>query len=79
VLSENGPTKASEVARLASVEQARRLMADDHYGWFDRVRTGIYDLSPKGRAALADYADEIGRISAPPPEAAGQSTGAPGS
>ena len=79
VLAENGPTKASKVARRASVEQARRLMADDHYGWFDRVSTGIYDLSPKGRAALADYADEIGRIAAPPPKTAMQSTGASGS
>jgi len=62
VLSENGPTKAALVARASEVEQARRLMADNHYGWFDRVATGIYALSPKGESALTDYAGEIGTI-----------------
>ena len=63
VLHEQGPTKAAEVATAAGVEKARRLMADNHYGWFDRVATGIYDLSPMGRAALIDYAAEIERLS----------------
>ncbi len=62
VLHDRGPTKASEVARAAQVEKARRLMADNHYGWFNRVATGIYGLSPAGRAARTDYADEIERL-----------------
>ena len=28
-----------------------RLMADNHYGWFQRVEKGIYDLTDAGRAA----------------------------
>lgn len=63
-LDRNGPTKAARVAEGARVEKARRLMADNHYGWFDRVDTGIYALSPNGCRALGDYADEIARISA---------------
>jgi len=62
ILSDHGPTKAALVARASQVEQARRLMADNHYGWFDRVATGIYALSPKGESAAADYAGEIGTI-----------------
>lgn len=62
ILSENGPTKAALVARATQVEHARRLMADNHYGWFDRIETGIYALSPKGESAVADYAGEIGTI-----------------
>lgn len=62
LLHERGPTKASEVARRTGVDRARRLMADDHYGWFDRVRTGIYTLSPKGAAAIADYAEAIAAL-----------------
>lgn len=62
VLAADGPTKAAQVAALTAVQKARRLMADNHYGWFERVRTGIYGLSPKGVQALADYADEIARI-----------------
>lgn len=57
VLHENGPTKAAAVAKLAQVETARRLMADNHYGWFEKVQTGIYALSPKGQAVAAESAD----------------------
>lgn len=63
LLHENGPTKASEVARQTGVEKARRLMADDHYGWFERVQTGVYSLSPKGGQVLNDYASELQRLS----------------
>ncbi len=62
LLHEDGPTKASEVAETTGVRKARRLMADDHYGWFDRVQTGVYALSPKGVAAVADYADAIAAL-----------------
>ena len=43
-LAENGPTKAALVARLTGVERARKIMADNHYGWFERVTTGVYSL-----------------------------------
>ncbi|MCP4382500.1 MAG: hypothetical protein GY798_13970 [Hyphomicrobiales bacterium] len=57
-----GPTKAAMVAERSGVAKARRLMADNHYGWFEKVETGIYTLSPNGQRALADYAEEIARI-----------------
>lgn len=51
VLADDGPTKAALVARISGVEKARRIMSDNHYGWFERVGTGIYALSPRGRDA----------------------------
>ena len=51
------------VAERSGVAKARRLMSDNHYGWFERVETGIYALSQNGEKALSDYADEIARIS----------------
>ncbi len=57
VLSQQGPTKASEVARLSGVEKARLMMANNHYGWFEKVATGIYGLCPKGAEALAQLGD----------------------
>lgn len=62
VLQEAGPLKAAEVARTTQVEHARRLMADNHYGWFERVAIGIYALSPKGQNALIEYSTEIKKI-----------------
>lgn len=62
VLHDNGPTKAASVAQLANVENARRLMSDDHYGWFERVSTGIYTVSPKGLKAMVQYATELNTL-----------------
>ncbi len=43
-LEKNGATKAAQVAEGTGVPNARRIMADNHYGWFRRIATGIYDL-----------------------------------
>lgn len=61
-LNESGPTKAAIVAERSGVANARRLMADNYYGWFDKVETGIYTLSPNGQRALGEYAQEIARL-----------------
>ncbi len=58
-LHTNGPTKASEVARAAAVQTARRIMYDDHYGWFERADKGVYGLSPKGTEAVEAFADAL--------------------
>jgi len=50
-LAEAGPAKGAVVARETGVSAATRMMADNHYGWFERVSVGIYDLTDKGRAA----------------------------
>lgn len=62
LLHRNGPTKASAVARQTGVEKARRLMSDDHYGWFERIEKGIYALTPKGEQAIGDFAEELARL-----------------
>jgi hypothetical protein len=64
MLHEQGQTKASEVSKQTGVEHARRIMADDHYGWFARVERGIYAITPKGEAAIVDYKTELDRIAA---------------
>ena len=53
-LGEHGPLKAALVAKATGVANARAIMADNHYGWFERVEKGIYALSPNGRAAAVD-------------------------
>jgi hypothetical protein len=62
VLSKGEPQKAAQVAKLSGVARARPIMADDHYGWFERVSTGIYGLTPKGIAAVGDYAGDIAKL-----------------
>lgn len=52
-LAESGASKGAVVARETGVKRATRVMADNHYGWFERVETGIYALSDAGRVALS--------------------------
>ncbi len=62
VLMEAGPTKAALVSKTANVTNARRLMLDNHYGWFERVETGIYALSPKGESATKEFQAEMEKM-----------------
>ena len=55
---------AYSVAGEARIVHARRLMSDNHYGWFERVQPGIYALSPKGVKAIGEYAAELANIAA---------------
>lgn len=60
----DGAQKGAEVARATGVARATTLMRDDHYGWFERPAKGIYILTPKGRAALVENAEELARLKA---------------
>jgi hypothetical protein len=54
-LADHGPGKGAVVAAATGVPKATAIMAADHYGWFERVETGIYMLTPKGVAGLAAW------------------------
>lgn len=55
-LAQNGATKGSVVAAQSGVAKATQLMAANHYGWFERVSTGIYQLTEAGAAGLKHWA-----------------------
>lgn len=59
LLHEGGPKKASDVAKVTGVTRARAIMADDHYGWFERVERGVYAITPRGNQAIADHAGDL--------------------
>ena len=54
-LKDNGPTKGAQVAAKTGVPTATRIMAADHYGWFERVSLGVYQVTAKGQEALVIY------------------------
>lgn len=58
-LAEYGPSRGAAVKADTGVSNATRIMADDHYGWFDRVDRGVFRLTGKGLQGLADWADAI--------------------
>jgi hypothetical protein len=49
-----GPCKASSVAKAVDVDRARAIMANNHYGWFERVDRGVYMASPRGAREAED-------------------------
>lgn len=69
-LAGHGASRGRDVAAATGVAKATRIMADNHYGWFRRVRTGVYDLTDAGIAGL----DHWGRSS---PAAPGSSRRSP--
>ena len=52
VLAQAGPSRGRDVAAASGVAVATRIMADNHYGWFTRVATGVYALTEQGQDAL---------------------------
>lgn len=62
LLADEGVVKLSVVRERTGVERAGPILRDNHYGWFERVRTGHYELSPKGRRELNDWSDALGAL-----------------
>jgi len=52
-LGVHGPSKGAVVAKEAEVPKATRMMAANHYGWFQKVTKGVYALTDEGQAAIA--------------------------
>ena len=61
-LSDAGVLKLSGIRERAGVARAGPILRDNHYGWFDRVKTGHYTLSPKGREDLVHWSDALQEI-----------------
>lgn len=51
-LFEVGASKGADVARETGVQRATTMMRDNHYGWFEKVETGVYCLTPAGAEAV---------------------------
>ncbi len=64
-LSAQGPSKAAHVAATTGAKRAATIMRDDHYGWFERVERGIYQLTPKGAEGLKEF-HEVAATLTPP-------------
>lgn len=56
-LAGSGVLKAKIIRDRTGVERAGTILIDNHYGWFERVKLGHYELSPKGKRDLEQWAD----------------------
>ena len=55
-LAETGASRGRDVAKATGVAQATGLMRNNHYGWFEKVETGVYALTEQGSEGLKHWA-----------------------
>jgi hypothetical protein len=61
-LDMNGSMSPRQLRALGTGEKTPRILADNHYGWFERIERGVYALTSQGRDALRDYADLVEQL-----------------
>jgi hypothetical protein len=59
-----GAAAPRSLRALGTGERTLAILSDNVYGWFERVARGVYRLSPRGAAALADYPALVPRLRA---------------
>jgi hypothetical protein len=64
-LQEEGVLKVSCIRERTGVERAGSILRDNHYGWFDRVKRGYYEISPKGRRDVAEWSEALKTLEPP--------------
>lgn len=52
-LKDKGPSRGAKIAKDTGVTRATTIMADNHYGWFERIERGVYGLTEEGRKAVS--------------------------
>ncbi|MEM8591585.1 MAG: DUF2161 family putative PD-(D/E)XK-type phosphodiesterase [Pseudomonadota bacterium] len=58
-LATSGAERGAIIAKATGVTKATTIMRDNHYGWFEKVEKGVYDLTASGRTGLADWGDAV--------------------
>lgn len=61
-LNDSGPTKLADLRAATGVARASGILQNDHYGWFERVARGVYQVTPKGTGALDEFAEALAAI-----------------
>ena len=51
-----GAARGRDVRDATGVKEATRLMRENHYGWFAKLGTGVFELTDAGRQGLKDWA-----------------------
>ncbi len=69
-LAAEGAGRPATLAQSLGIANAASILQKDHYGWFERIRRGVYDLRPTGKEALLIYADVLAGLAAHEPEQA---------
>ena len=61
-LNTKGPMKPAELRALGTGDKTTSILANNHYGWFQRIDRGVYQITDQGILALTEYEDVIAAI-----------------
>jgi hypothetical protein len=64
-LADGGALKLSVIRERAEVSRAGPILRDNHYGWFERVKRGYYELSPQGLRDLVEWSEALESLTLP--------------
>ncbi len=59
ILASKGELSPAQLRALGASKRCQRILSDNHYGWFERVKRGVYMLHPQGKKALKNYPDLV--------------------
>jgi hypothetical protein len=62
LLAKHGPLAPKQLRSMGTGEKTGRILADNLYGWFDRVERGVYSLNPAGEQSLHHYQHVIQQL-----------------
>lgn len=62
LLKKEGAMKASEIKKTTGILTSYNKVYNNHYGWFIKESTGIYNLSEEGHKAYIDNIESINMI-----------------
>lgn len=57
-----GAIKLAELREVTGVDRVSAIVQKDHYGWFERVSRGTYQLTENGQLAVNQYAELIEQL-----------------
>lgn len=62
-LSKRSSASPAELREAGLPAKTQQILANNFYGWFERVERGVYRLNDAGREALNGYRNVIEKIS----------------
>jgi len=49
----------ARLQQFGTSKKTQRILYDNHYGWFERIKRGVYSLHPQGKKALEQFPDLV--------------------
>lgn len=58
-LEEHGELSPKKLLQMGTNKKTQSILSKNYYGWFVRIRRGIYVLSEKGKSEIKEYPDLV--------------------